>query len=120
MTHLFYECQITKVFWNKVKMSWEGLENVLLNLTEKDIILGILGGTSQTDHEDLLNILILLGKKHIWKCRKNGESPSILQYKYLIKKQYCTEKYIAVKRNEFTAFHKKWGIYEHGKISDNC
>ena len=65
MTHLFYECQITKVFWNEVKMFWEGLENVLLNLTEKGVILGILGGTSQTDHEDLLNILILLGKKYI-------------------------------------------------------
>ena len=55
MTHLFYECKKTKVFWNEVKMFWEGLENVLLNLTEKDIILGLLRGTSQSDHENLLN-----------------------------------------------------------------
>ena len=55
MTHLFYECKKTKVFWNEVKMFWEGLENVLLNLTEKAIILGLLRGTSQSDHENLLN-----------------------------------------------------------------
>ena len=29
----------------------------------------------------------------------------------LDKNQCCIEKYIAVKRNELTAFHKKWGIY---------
>ena len=57
------------------------------------------------------------------RCRRNGENPSILQYKHLIKKQTnstAQRNTLLFERNELTAFHKKWGIYQHGKISDNC
>ena len=60
----------------------------------KNIILGILDEKSS-----LLNYFIILGKLHLWNCRKNNQNLLFLPFEDIVKGKYETEKPIASKNN---------------------
>lgn len=114
--HLFVDCEIVLLFWKEFEKYWERLSNVLVTLTRQDILHGVM--KDHCSDSMLLNCFILLGKIHIWKCRKNGAKPSIAIFKHLVTEDYCVEKYIAVKNNDLKAFKEKWGVFENAKEND--
>ena len=60
----------------------------------KTILIGV------TDTKCLLfNYLIVLGKLHLWNCRRNNSLPSFPSFKELAKQKYKTERLIALKCN---------------------
>lgn len=63
------------------------------NLSLQDIIIGI---TTLSCH--LLNYLLLIGKIHIWDCRRTHTHGNIEGFKVKVKINYQTEKYIALKK----------------------
>lgn len=52
--------------------------------------------------------LILIGKIHIWDCRRMGVRSNLEGFKLKIEIKYETEKYILTKNNNLVTFSKKW------------
>jgi hypothetical protein len=46
-----------------------------------------------------LNLLILIAKNYIYKCKLKEKIPNIIKLKYQIKNYYSLEQYIAIKNN---------------------
>ena len=63
------------------------------NLSLQDIIIGI---TTLSCH--LLNYLLLIGKIHIWDCRRTHAHANIEGFKVKVKINYQTEKYISLNK----------------------
>ena len=56
----------------------------------------------------LLNYLILIGKLHLWNCRKKQVIPNMEGFKFKVRIKYQVEKYISSKNNKLEAFYEKW------------
>ena len=73
-SHLFVECDNTKYFWNDFERWWSRNvgENLILN--KRDIFVGDFMKISK--FSELLNIAIILAKKHIYSRRCSNTKPS--------------------------------------------
>ena len=67
----------------------------------------ILIGVTDTNCS-LFNYLIVLGKLHLWNCRRNNSLPFFPSYKELVKRKYETECHIAAKFNDRKMLEAKW------------
>jgi len=89
------------------------IANILNNISScrclllGDVVIGIL-----KEGMDLVNYVIILGKRYLWNCRCKDIKPSISQFERILEKKYETEKYIAYKSNRIISFGDKWKPYE--------
>jgi hypothetical protein len=67
INHLFYSCLYVKSFWITLFNVWNNEQNDKIDITEIDIILGF--GFKHDTLNKTVNLLILLGKRYITKCR---------------------------------------------------
>jgi hypothetical protein len=56
-----------------------------------------------------LNLLTIITKKYIYKCKFKDKIPNIVELKFKIKNYYSLELYIARKNNKLASFEKLWG-----------
>ena len=103
MHHLFFYCPYSNLFWKSFEKYYFTISKLFKNLNLQDIIIGITASFCP-----LLNYLILIGKIHIWDCRRKGVRPNLEGFKFKIKIKYQTEKYIATKNNDLKTFYRKW------------
>ena len=63
-----------------------------------------------SDHDEslLLNLLIILTKNYIYKCKLNEAKPNTIELKNKIKKYQSFDQYIAKKNNTVQAYEKFW------------
>lgn len=101
--HLFFHCPYSNLFWKSFEKYYFTLTKQLKVFSLKDIIIGI-----RTSSNPLLNYLILIGKIHIWDCRRKSVRPYIEGFKLKIKIKYQVEKYISTKYNDLVTFYRKW------------
>ena len=113
LKHLFHDCPCVQTFW-KTLFQWlqaECIHIVHVNPSLKDILFGII----DKNRADLVvNLIILLGKQFIYKCRRNNQQlpVAIQQYKSFLKSVYDTEKYIAFKNCSWKKFNTRWSPYK--------
>ena len=81
--------------------------------TLKDVFVGRQAGES----DQLLNYLFILGKLHIWNCRKRRVPPNLEIFKVMLDVKYRREMYLASKNNKVKQFQAKWQFYIN--IRDN-
>ena len=94
----------TQIYFGKsFEKYYFAISKQLSFLSLQDIIIGITVSSCP-----LLNYLILIGKIHIWDCRRLGVPPNLEGFKLKIKIKYQTEKYISTKNNNLNTFYKKW------------
>jgi len=60
------------------------------------------------DESLLQNLLIILTKNYIYKCKLNETKPNTIELKNKIKKYQSFDKYIAKKNNMVQAYEKFW------------
>ena len=73
LEHLFLSCHYTKNFWSEV-IKWLVDHKVKIeNLSDKDILFGIIG----CEDEIFVNHILLLAKQYLYSCRQNKYPPSI-------------------------------------------
>lgn len=101
--HLFFYCPYSNLFWKSFEKYYFTISKLFKILNLQDIIIGITASFCP-----LLNYLILIGKIHIWDCRRKGVRPNLEGFKFKIKIKYQTEKYIATKNNDLETFYRKW------------
>ena len=61
--------------------------------------------------DNLLNELILIGKRYIFRMKIEKKLPSLNTFLKLVKLNYKIQKYNAVKNQSLTALEKKWDKY---------
>ena len=81
--HLFFYCAHSGAFWYDFESYWFTLTKEQRKLDLKTILIG------DTDTQcPLFNYLIVLGKLHLWNCRRNNRIPSFPSFKELVKQRY--------------------------------
>ena len=100
--HLFFYCVYSRPFWEEFVSYWIAIAKEQRKLELKTILVGV------TDTKcPLFNCLIVLGKLHLWNCRRNKSLPSFSSYKELVKRKYGTERHIAAKYNNMKMLEAK-------------
>lgn len=105
--HIFWDCECVAYFWDGLKLLIQdncGQENI--DFTVTDIIFG------NPNFEDLLNEILLLGKRFIYRMKMENQRPSLICFRKTITSHYKTDKYIAVKSQTQHNFEQKWDKYK--------
>ena len=101
--HLFFYCVYSRAFWEKFESYWIAIAKEQRKLELKTILIGV------TDTKcPLFNYLIVLGKLHLWNCRRNNSLPFFSSNKKLVRRKYETERHIAAKYNNVKMLEAKW------------
>ena len=104
--HLFLYSVYSLVFWEEFESYWFAIAKEQRKLELKTILLGV------TDTKcPLFNYLIVLGKLHLWNCRRNISLPFSSSFKELVKRKCEVECHIAAKDNKM--LEAKWKPVRH-------
>ena len=104
--HLMWECNVTKDFWNNLSTWMNTVLNIFFNVNYQNICLGLFN----EDFDFFKNIIILLAKRYIYRCRVEEKKLSIYVFKELVKMTEKSEKVIAERNNRIASHNKRWGI----------
>ena len=83
----------------------DNCELVDLRFCKNNIIFG------NQNFDNLLNEVILIGKRYIFRMKMEKKIPILNMFLYLVKLNFKTQKYNAVKNQTLPALEKKWGKY---------
>ncbi len=103
MEHLMWLCDYVSKLWNEVCCWFEEL-NMNINLTYWEVCFGASG----QNNESFLNMIILLLKRYIYKCRVQETRPLFSDFKNLVIFYEKVEKRIALNRDKYDYHIKKW------------
>ena len=103
--HIFCECANIKDFWNDfvVWVNFVGLS--LVNLSKRQIMLGIF--EKRSDFK-VINHLLILAKQTIFHCRQKKLTPNIMLFLTRLKHVIEIEKTIAANKNKTLVHLEKW------------
>jgi exonuclease III len=114
ITHYLSDCPDTRTLWQQLSRWWKGITKQEIELTTKDVIIGLSQRTEKIIMRDQLNEIIMTTK---WKIHANnqlGEKTCLYQILYNIKNMLQTQKCIANKNSQMTKYDIKWSsIEEH-------
>jgi len=102
LCHLFWECETTSSFMQEVKT----LFPFFPVLSSTEIMYGIF---DMKGNNILINHMILIFKKCVFKSCGLGQRPSISHFKNVLCDTYRLEKVIAQKKNKLDFHYRKWG-----------
>lgn len=74
--HLFFYCVYSRAFWEEFESYWIAIAKEQRKLELKKILIGVTNTKCP-----LFNYVIVLGKLHLWSCRRNSSLPSFSSYK---------------------------------------
>ena len=111
LEHLFWECPISKIFWEELTEWIKRYCSHLVNprLRKQDVLFGI---TNKTRTDKILNLILLLAKNHIYRMKSSNKTPHINNFKKDILFHYKSYKYIAKINCEHDNFDKEWQSYK--------
>lgn len=107
LVHLFWECEHVQYFWNSLKLLLIencGFENVSFIVT--DIVFG------NPAFDEILNVLLLYGKKFIYRMKMEGKIPSFIGFQKNIAYQYKIDRHISRLSQKQKEFETKWEKYK--------
>ena len=93
--HLFLECDVSRGLWNDIAEYLARLCNFRIEMSDVDIILGIVGAE---DSHKLLNLINIAIKYYIYTCRCNNRQPTAPSAIEKIKDLHHIEHSITVKK----------------------
>ena len=106
LEHLFLSCRYTKNFWSEV-IKWLVDHKVKIeNLSDKDILFGIIG----CEEEMFVNHILFLAKQYLYSCRQNKYPIRVLHSK--INTVFLIETMIVKSNNKLETHNMKWSKYK--------
>lgn len=106
LSHIFWECTYVEELWNSFFEWINDQTNMMIDANIVDILFGKL-----SKHKNLINLLIILVKRHIYKKRNNKMLPSFEGLKREILYYRNLEHYMYKKNNNEDNFYKRWDIF---------
>ena len=73
-----------------------------ITLTIETILFGY------SDTNNIIDLIILVAKRHIYYSKINKNTPSLIVFKSLLSLQYKTERKIAFQNDTYDTFIQKW------------
>ena len=107
--YLFLECEVSRRLWNDIAEHLARLCNFRIEMSDVDIILGIVGAE---DSHKLLNLMNIAIKYYIYTCRCNNKQPIVPSAIGKIKDLHNIEHSIAVKNYTLDQHNSKWELLE--------
>ena len=103
--NLFYSCSKVSTFWGNVFKNWGTLLHVQSypSVNQKNF--------GDDNLCNLLNYIILSGKRYIYSTKLKHDALSIVEYKNIIKSEYQIEWGIAVSKGKEAKHIEKWGSF---------
>ena len=115
LNHLLYSCSCSKAFWGDFELFWFSGIQKSINLTQQDVIVGVLSRSCP-----LLNYFLLVARIYLWDCRRNHIRPNINGFKAKILSQYETESYIG-RVNLTNRFHVAVRLFSNrSQMTSKC
>ena len=108
--HIFWNCKIISNFWEIFSIWWKQNTKADITLTEEIILFGYL---ENTDIAQILNLLILIGKRHIYCTKLSNITLSFEMYVKKLQWYFKIEKQIALSNTKSSKFKKKWETISH-------
>ena len=105
-SHLFLRCSATIAFWNDVKqfLIQKGIKSTALTDLH-------LTGLSKFAPSTAIDLVLLIGRHHIYSSKLAGTSPSMTLFKSKLNSVIEIEKQEALRCNSFTVFSNKWKFF---------
>ena len=103
--HIFWECEHTEYFWDGFKLMLQDNCELVVNFDAENIIFG------DPNFDNLLNELILIGKRYLFRMKIEKKMPSLNMFLKLVKLNYKIQRYNAVKHQNLSVLEKKWDKY---------
>ena len=107
LNHFLYSCSCSKAFWNDFELFWFSGTQETINLTQQDVIFGVLSRSCP-----LLNYFLLIAEIYLWDCRRNQILPNINGFKAKILIKYDTENYIGRTNKKMEFLRVKWANFQ--------
>ena len=104
IVHLFWDCQISRIFWNRIE---NFLETKDLNVTVSYEIIS-LGMPILKQDNIIINFILILAKYFIFSSKYKKVIPNINQFIQYVYKRQEIEKIIALKKDKLASHNKKW------------
>ena len=105
--HLLFLCNHSRLFWSIFEQYWLSLTNERIHLSLQDVIVGRIS-SQNSSLVDLLNYFIIIGKLHLWDCRRDNKHPDFQRFKVRLQLKYEIERYVSLKNKKSNLFKKKW------------
>ena len=102
LLHVFWECSVVQTFWRAINRAYH------ITLDRVAVILNILKEGQHRMPTHSLQLLIVIVKQFVWRCRSNQIRPSIEEAAKMIFKVYRVEKYISVITGRSTDCEELW------------
>ena len=106
IVHLFWECPQAIDLWTNI-FQWLNLNHLCSDFTFSLETI-ILGTRTKSFLNTSLNLILLLVKFYIYRCKVNQTDLSLIHIQREISRRYRLEKYIATINNDMEKFEKHW------------
>ena len=104
MEHLMWLCDNVSKVWHEV-FSWLNELHINVNIAYWEVCFGI---TENTNYSTFLNMIVLLFKRYVYKCRVQEMQPLFIDFKNHVIFTEKIEKHIAKSRDKYCFHVKKW------------
>ena len=104
--HILCTCEKVKDFWLNFEGWLLSKFNININLSRKNIIFS----SAENNRDVIINHLITLGKYYIYKTKFYQQNLSLSAFHQIVKKDFITEKYIALTNHKAERFNGKWSV----------
>ena len=109
MTHYFYSCNGTKLFWNSFQSWWNRMK---LGNIEIDKTMAIFGINTKNEKHNKLKACLQIARWHIYTEKLNIHEPSLYKFWCHLRQKIKIEKIISLRNNTTSKFNKLWGEIE--------
>ena len=105
ITHYFYECEETKIFWISIQNWWNNMMNDTLKIDKTMAMIGKIGINKK---KDILNAVLQLVRWYIYTEKLNFQNPCLYKFLCRLKYKIKIEKIIYLRNNQISRFDKMW------------
>ena len=108
--HLFWSCQIVQQFWINfhAQLITKCPHAATLQFTQHLVIFGC---DCRTITDEVFDLIVILAKMYIYKCKMAKESPLYDVFVTWLKDRYEVEKFIACIQMRYEKFAQTWNMY---------
>ena len=110
ITHLFYDCDIVRQFWMQfhaqLRDKCQHVENFHF---DKELI--IFGTKTNIKNDQVIDLMVLLAKFYIYKCKLQNVNPDFRVFLVHLKNRHVTEQYASSVNGNRYDFDLKWFVY---------
>ncbi|WP_419612224.1 LYR motif-containing protein, partial [Thiolapillus sp.] len=109
--HIFWRCEHVKRFWEQLQTVVNNAcaNGLFVNLNESIVLFG---HDCSFKSDDTFDLIILLAKFFIYKCKVKKNIPQFHLFRNYLKTAFEAYKYIAIINMSYDKFTKEWQFYK--------